>query len=192
MNLFEQAQIMRISFLAVVATVVIALICLIVILVKKKHKKNKELDYFKTQLHKIIRNEALDKAINNYSKEKNREYWLLKVIEINQFGEKEHFFNLKNDVSIGRDFNLNNLFVLDEETDLVQCKIELHKELPYLVNVSTGVESHFFFRKKQNRQLEKKHTIKAGESIRLYSGDSLEFGETRIVFQVFNSNVGIV
>lgn len=192
MNLFERAQIIRIFFFAFVAFVVLALICLVIVFVKQKHKKNKDIDYFKTQLHKIIRNEALEKAINNYSKGKNREYWLVKAIEINQFGEKEHFFNLQNHISIGRDFNSNNLFVLDEEADLIQCKIELHKELPFLVGVSTEVDSCFSFKKKMNRSIDKKQTIKSGETVRLYSGDSLEFGNTKIVFQVFNSSVGIV
>lgn len=192
MNLFEQTQIIRTSFAVIVAVAVAVIICSIFVFARKNHKKNKDLNYFKTHLHKIIRNEALDKAINNYSKGKSREYWLLKAIEINKFGEKEHFFNLQKSVSIGRDFNSNNLFVLDEEVDLIQCKIELHKEHPYVMNVSNKVESRFCFKKKHKRQLEKNHTIKTGESVKLYSGDSLVFGETKIVFQVFNSNSGIV
>ncbi|MBR2886444.1 MAG: hypothetical protein IKB93_16905 [Clostridia bacterium] len=192
MNLFEQVKTIRISFFVMAAAVVAILISLTVILAKNKHQKNKDFAYFKTQLHKIIRNEALEKAINNYSKTKSREYWLIRVTEINKFGEKDHFFDLQKNVSIGRDFNSNNLFVLDEEADTIQCRIELRKETPYIVNVSDTVETHFSFNRKKERQIEKKHILKSHESIRLYNGDSIEFGQTRLVFQVFNSEQGIV
>lgn len=192
MNLFEQAQAIRISFFVMAVAVVAILISLTVILAKNKHQKNKDFAYFKTQLHKIIRNEALEKAINNYSKTKSREYWLIRVTEINKFGEKEHFFDLQKNVSIGRDFNANNLFVLDEEADTIQCRIELRKETPYIINVSGTVETYFSFKSKKGRQIDKKHVLKSGENIRLYNGDSIEFGKTKLLFQVFNSEQGIV
>ena len=55
-------------FVFILAVLVVILITTIVFLIKKNRDKKKELEYFKTQLHKIIRNEALDKAINNYQK----------------------------------------------------------------------------------------------------------------------------
>lgn len=171
---------------------VLGIVILLAILIRKKRTEKKELDYFKGQLHKIIRNEALDKALDNYSKSSKQEYWLLKAVEINQFGEKEHFYNLDKNVSIGREFNTNELFVLDENADLNQCRIELYKHAPYIKSVSGSTESSFFFKKKNGRNIEKVHTMKKGELIRIYSGDAVKFGETTIVFHVYNSNYGIV
>lgn len=192
MDVFDQAQILRIFILVFAVLVVVALIVIVSFMIKKSHSKKKELDYFKSQLHKIIRNEALDKALNNFSNSGSREYWLLKAIEINRFGEKEHFFNIKDTITIGRDFNLNNLFVLDENADLSQCKIELHKEIPFITSVSDTPQTVFSFGKINNRRLEKKHTMRNGEAVRLYSGDSVEFGDTKIVFYLYNSNYGLV
>lgn len=174
------------------AFVLVVFIIFAILLIKKNRNKKKEIEYFKTQLHKIIRNEALDKAINNYQKKGDRNYWLLKAVEINRFGEKEHFFNLEKNVSIGKEFQSNDFFVLDEDADMIQCQVSMIKEVPYIVNCSKNVPIFFSYKTKAKRNVSKNHQMNFGESIRLYTGDSVQFGETKIVFYVYNYNRGLV
>ncbi len=178
--------------LFMIMLVVVIIVISMVFLIKKNRDKKKQLEYFKTRLHKIIRNEALDKAINNYQKKGDRNYWLLKAIEINRFGEKEHFFNLEKNVSIGKEFQSNNFFVLDEEADMIQCQVAMIKEVPYVVNCSKNVPLVFSYKNKEKRIVAKNHQMDFGESIKLHTGDSVQFGETKIVFYVYNYNRGLV
>ena len=193
MNIFEEAQVVRIVFLVIAIIAAVALIAFGIIMIAKNKKKKNEIKYFKKKLHQTRRNELLNKAIANYSKQKTRNYWLIKIVEINEFGKSEHFYNLnENDISIGRDFNSNNLCIFDEDIDLVQCKIELHKEIPYFINASEKVETVFTMKKKYKRQSEKKHVMRVGESVRLFTMDSVHFGETALEFYLYNTADGIV
>lgn len=182
------------DFIKIIIVVGIILVVLIpsIILLKIYKEKKKNTDYFKEQLHKIIRNEALNKAINNSTEKKDRNFWLLKAVEINQFGEKEHFFNLENEVCVGKDFSSSNLFVLDEDVDFVQCKIGVKKEKPYIINVSGNVPLVFSYKKRHGREIGKNYSMKLNESIGIYTGDIIQFGETKIVLYVYNYNKGIV
>lgn len=193
MNIFEEAQVVRIVFFVIAAIALAALAAFAIIMAVKSKKKSNEVKYFKKKLHQTQRNELLNKAIANYSKQKNRNYWLVKIVEINQFGRSEHFYNLnERDISIGRDFKSNTLCIFDEEIDLVQCKISLHKEIPYFVNASDKVETLFIMKKKYKRQSEKKHPMRVGESVRLFTLDSVQFGETTLEFYIYNNTDGIV
>ena len=193
MNIFAEAQVVRTVFIAVAAVAFAALVFFLILVLVKNKKKKDEIKYFTKKLHETRRNEILNKAIGDYSKQKTRNYWLIKIVEINQLGQSEHFYNLnEGDVSIGRDFKSNKLCIFDEDIDLVQCKVELHKELPFLINVSEGVETTFVMKKKYKRQASKKHAMRVGESIRLFSLDSVSFGETTLEFYIYNNTMGIV
>lgn len=176
----------------VLAVMLLVFLALVIFLIKRNRDKKKLSEYFKTQLHKIIRNEALDKAINNYQKNGNRNYWLLKAVEINRFGEKEHFFNLEQKITIGKEFRSNNIFILDEKADNIQCQVSMIKEVPHLVNCSDNVDTFFSAKSRNNMIGAKKRLMKHGETIRLHSGNSVQFGETKIVFYVYNYNRGLV
>lgn len=177
----------------VIAVVVVALLLFILIFIIKRNREKKKLcEYFKTQLHKIIRNEALDKAINNHQKNGNRNYWLLKAVEISRFGEKEHFFNLEQKVTIGKEFRANNFFILDENADNLQCQVLMIKEVPHLVNCSENVETFISAKSKNSMIGAKKRLMKHGETIKLHTGNSVQFGETKIVFYVYNYNRGLI
>lgn len=193
MDIFKEAQIVRIVFLVIAIIAAAALVVFGIMMAVKNKKKTNEEKYFKKKLHETQRNELLNKAIANYTKQKNRNYWLIKIVEVNQFGRSEHFYNLnEKDISIGRDFKSNTLCIFDEDIDLVQCKIELHKEIPYFINASDKVETVFFMKKKYKRQSEKKHTMRVGESVRLFTTDSVHFGETTLEFYLYNNVEGIV
>lgn len=181
----------KILLISGIAAAAILILFISILFIKRIKRKKKLVDYFKTQLHKIIRNEALDKAINNYQKSGNRNYWLLKAVEINRFGEKEHFFNLEQKVSIGKEFRSNNFFILDENADNIQCEITMIKEIPHIANCSKNVEM-FFSSKSKNRIIgKKKRQLKCGETVKLHTGNSVQFGETKIVFFVYNYNRGL-
>lgn len=193
MNIFQEAQVVRIVFFVIAGIALAALIAFAIAMAIKSKKNKKEVKYFEKKLHETRRNELLNKAIANYSKQKTRNFWLVKIIEINQLGRSEHFYNLNDsDVSIGRDFKSNTLCIFDEDIDLVQCKVGLHKEIPYFTNTSEKVETLFIMKKKYKRQSEKKHQMRAGESIRLFTLDSVQFGETTLEFYIYNNTDGIV
>ena len=84
------------------------------------------------------------------------------------------------------------LCIFDEDIDVVQCKIELHKELPFIINVSENVETTFIMKKKYKRQSGKKHVMRVGESVRLFTLDSVHSGETTLEFYIYNNTMGIV
>lgn len=180
----------KILLIAGISAGVVLILVIGILLIRRSRRKKKLVEYFKTQLHKIIRNEALDKAINNYQKSGNRNYWLLKAIEINRFGEKEHFFNLEQKVSIGKEFRSSNFFILDEKADNVQCEITMIKEVPHLVNCSKNVE--MFFSPKSKTVRKKKRQLQHEETVTLHTGNSVQFGETKIVFFVYNYNRGLI
>lgn len=193
MNIFAEAQIVRVVFIVIAAIAFAALVFFLIFFFSKNKQKKAEVKYFTKKLHETRRNELLNKAIGNYSKQKTRNYWLIKIVEINQLGKSEHFYNLNDgDVSIGKDFKSNTLCILDEDMDNAQCKIELHKELPFLINVSESVETTFVMKKKYKRQIGKKHVMRVGESVRIFTLDSVHFGETTLEFYIYNNTMGIV
>lgn len=193
MDIFREAQAVRIIFIIIAIIAAAALVCFLVLFFKKRKEYKNEIKYFEKKLHKTMRNDVLNKAISNYSRNRTKNYWLIKIIEENQFGKSEHFYNLNDgDVSIGRDFKSNKLCIFDEDVDVIQCRVEMHKEIPYVVNVAEKVETTFLMKKKYKREFDKKHIMRVGESMRLFTSDAVQFGETTLHFYLYNNNMGIV
>ncbi len=193
MDIFAEAKFLKIVFFSVAAAALIALIVFSAFMAVKSKKRSDMEKSFLKKLHETQRNDLLNKAIANYTKQKNRIYWIIKVVEINKFGSTDHFFNLSDsNVSMGRDFKSNTFCIFDEETDLAQCRVELNKEVPCFVCISDKIETTFAVKKKCKRQIDKKHSMHKDESIRLFSGDRASFGETTLEFYVYNSSMGLV
>jgi len=193
MDIFSAASILRIAFLALFVIGVAALVISLIFLFSKRNKAKKTYDYFKKQLHHTMRNNILERALNDYQKQGEKNYWLVKIVEQNQFGESEHFFNLnEGDVTIGKDFRKNKLCIYDDEAASVQCKVVLNKEIPSLMNISEKKETVFKPKKKYDRNITKNHVMRNGETIKLHTFDVVSFGETSLLFYVFNNNQGIV
>lgn len=193
MNIFTTAVFLRIVMLAVAALSASAALILFIILMSRRSKDRKTQDYFKEQLHHTLRNNILERAINDYQKPGEKNYWLIKIVEINQFGESEHFFNLnEEDFSVGKDFKKNKLCIYDDEVAPVQFKVVLSKEMPAIVNLSEEKQTVFKPKKKYDRNIEKNHVMRNGETLKLHTLDMVSFGETNLLFYVFNNNMGLV
>ncbi len=193
MNAIQKAEIIKV-LLVVLAAVALAflLVCLVAAL-SRRRKKKKELAYFNQKLHQTMRNDILDKAIQSYHKTGDRNYWLIKVLEVNQFGEREYFYNLsKKNITIGRDFNENSLCVFDESVALKQCQVVYDQEVPSLLNVSNSCPSVFNMKNRHGRSLSKNHAMRTGELIKLHTYDSVSFGETKLIFFVYNNIYGLI
>lgn len=193
MNIFSAANALRIVFIVLGAVALAGLIAFAVIMLVRRNKYNKLMNYFKKKLREIRKNEFLDREIKRNASPVSKNYWLIRIIEINQFGETDHFFNLSDeDFTIGKDFSKNKLHVFDESAEKVHCKVVFNKEVPGFMNLSENQETVFAFKKKHDRNFKKNHKMRTGETVRLYSYDSVTFGETKLVFYVFNNNLGIV
>lgn len=192
-DVFSAANTLRIVFIILGAVFFAILIAFVAILLVKRSKSNHLMSYFNKKLCEIKRNEFLDREIKRSSIPISKNYWLIRVVEINQFGEKDHFFNLsEEDFTIGKDFSKNKLYVFDEGAEKVHCKIVFNKEVPGFMNLAENCETVFTFKKKHGRAFKKGHKMRTGETVRLYSFDTVMFGETKLVFYVFNNNLGIV
>lgn len=193
MDVFSAAGALRIVFAVLGALILAGLIVFMIIVLVQKNKNDKLMSYFNKKLCEIKRNEFLDREIKRSSITISKNYWLVRVVEINQFGEREHFFNLSDeDFTVGNDFSKNKLYVFDEGVEKIHCKIVFNKEVPGFMNLAENQETVFMFKKKHGRTLDKRHKMRTGETVRLYSFDSVMIGETKLVFYVFNNNLGIV
>lgn len=193
MNIFSAANALRIAFIVLGAIALAGLIAFAVIMLVKRNKYKKLMKYFMKKLCEIKKNEFLDREIKGNSIPISKNYWLIRIIEINQFGETDHFFNLSDeDFTIGKDFSKNKLYIFDEGAEKIHCKIVFNKEVPGFMNLAENQETVFEFKKKHDRSFDKIHKMRTGETVRLYSYDSVMFGETKLVFYVFNNNLGIV
>lgn len=177
-------------FAGIVAALI--LIILLISLLKKRKKKKKETAYFLKKLEQIVRNGILERSISCKSGlTRDRNFWLIKIIETNCFGSTEHFYCLSDgDITIGRSFATNRFCLYDEEADNNHCKITLVKDNPVIVNLSNKVTKFIskkrFFRKRKIKRMEK------GESIRIATNDAVRLGETKLVFYVYCSNDGLI
>ena len=181
--------------IAVVILLGIALIAFLIILIKANKARKKEVNAFIKQLHKEVRSDVLDRAIvgTKITSANMLNYWLVKIVEQNQFGDTEHFFNLtEGDITIGREFSTNKYCIYDELFDDNQCKIVLLKEQPALVNLSNSVPSVFVPGKQYQRNIKKDYKMRDGEMIKLYSQDMLVVGGTKLLFSVYNSASGLM
>ena len=193
MNIFSAANTLRIVFIVLGAIALAGLIVFTVIMLVQRNKYKKLMNYFMKKLCEIRKNEFLDREIKGNSIPISKNYWLIRIIEINQFGETDHFFNLSDeDFTIGKEFSKNKLYIFDEGAEKIHCKIVFNKEVPGFMNLAENQETVFEFKKKHDRTFKKNHKMRTGETVRLYSYDSVMFGETKLVFYVFNNNLGIV
>lgn len=181
--------------IGVVILLGIALIVFLITLIKANKARKKEVNAFIKQLHKEVRSDVLDRAIagTKITSANMLNYWLVKIVEQNQFGDTEHFFNLsQGDITIGREFSTNKYCIYDELFDDNQCKIVLLKEQPALVNLSNTVPSVFVPGKQYQRNIKKDYKMRDGEMIKLYSQDMLVVGGTKLLFSVYNSASGLM
>ncbi len=186
---------LKFVLMAVAILLGIALIGFLIKLVKANRLKKKEVTAFIKQLHQEMRSDVLDRAIvgTKITSTNMLNYWLVKIVEKNQFGETEHFYNLsEGDITIGREFASNKYCIYDELLDDNQCKIVLLKEQPAFVNLSNTVPIVFVPGRQYKRNIKKDYKMRDGEMIKLYSRDMVVVGDTKLVFSVYNSASGLV
>ena len=194
-NTLEALGVVRILLIVIAIVFAIALVVVLIMLLRARQKRKKELAAFTKHLHKEMRSDVLDRAIvgTRITSSSMLTYWLVKVVEQNRFGETEHFFNLsEGDVTIGKDFPSNKLCIYDELFDRNQCKVTLLKERPALINLSGSVATEFVPGKQYGRNIKKGYKMRDGETIKLFTLDTIAVGETKLVFYVFNSTSGLV
>lgn len=193
MSVTEKVLALKITLIVVAALAAIGLIVFAVISIRKNLTKKKETTYFIGKLHHTVRNDILDRAIADSRSRGERNYWLVRIVEINQFGDTEHFFNLnEGDVTIGHDFNSNKLCLFDESIADLQCKVVLSKEAPGIMNLTTNVDTVFNMKKKHKRDLQKNYVMRESETLKLFTYDSVSFGDTTLVFYVYNNILGLI
>lgn len=193
MSVSEKVIALKITLIVLAALAAVGLIAFAVISIKRNYVKKKETAYFISKLHHTVRNDILDRAIADSHGRGESNYWLVRIVEINQFGETEHFFNLNDgDVSIGHDFNSNKLCLFDESIADHQCKVVLSKESPGIMNVSPNGDTVFNIKKKHKRELPKNYVMRESETLKLYTYDSVSFGDTKLVFYLYNNILGLI
>ena len=185
----------RYVLVAVAILLGIAFVVFIIKLIKANKAKKKEVNAFTKQLHQEMRSDVLDRAIvgTKITSANMLNYWLVKIVEKNRFGDTEHFFNLsEGDVTIGREFSSNKFCIYDELFDDNQCKIILLKEQPALVNLSNTVPAVFVPGRQYKRNIKKDYKMRDGEIIKLYTQDMIIVGDTKLVFFVYSSANGLI
>lgn len=94
MSVSEKVIALKISLIVLAALATVGLIAFAVISIRRNYVKKKETTYFISKLHHTVRNDILDRAIADSHGRGESNYWLVRIVEINQFGETEHFLIL--------------------------------------------------------------------------------------------------
>lgn len=190
--LYDNYSYYRFYFSIIFGILGLVIIVTVAVFLIIRWNRNKKIKYFTDQLHQIYCNDALEKALNGYSDKPKENYWLIKIDEVNSFTNKEHFFKMTDSISIGRDFNQNDIHVFDEKADDVQCLIQPGADGPTLEAKSLSVPIVYSCIKKKKRPVSKKHQMTEKEKIRIITGDEVCFGDTKLIFAVFNDKLGLV
>lgn len=154
-------------------------------------KEEKTEDYFKENLRKVIRDEAIARALNNYSGSETGNHWLVRINEVSPIDSREHFFTLDAPLTIGREFSLNRLCVYDAKADKRQVRVEVKRNTPVIIGAGQSGETVFFYKKKHGRDIVRRVNLVHGMEINLFTGDRIFFGDTEMTFTLYNEGKGI-
>ena len=89
------------NYVWIIISAVTAVIAVFILLVTLRARKKKTEDYFKENLRKVIRDEAIARALNNYSGSETGNHWLVRINEVSPIDSREHFFTLDAPLTIG-------------------------------------------------------------------------------------------
>ena len=174
-------------FISAAAVLIAVFITFIVIRTKRKRTE----DYFRDNLRKIIRDEAIARALNNYNGDGISNPWMIRINEISPIDTREHFFTLDVPLTIGREFSLNRLCVYDAKADRRQAHIEVKRNIPMIIGDGQNTETVFSYGRKHGRDIVHKVNLVYGMEMNLFTGDRIFFGDTEMVFTLYNEGKGI-
>lgn len=179
------------NYVWIIISAVTAVIAVFILLVTLRARKKKTEDYFKENLRKVIRDEAIARALNNYSGSETGNHWLVRINEVSPIDLREHFFTLDAPLTIGREFSLNRLCVYDAKADKRQVRVEVKRNTPVIIGAGQSGETVFFYKKKHGRDIVRRVNLVHGMEINLFTGDRIFFGDTEMTFTLYNEGKGI-
>lgn len=179
------------NYVWIIIPAVAVLIAVFIFFAAIRTKKKKTEDYFKDNLRKIVRDEAIARALNNYSGDDIGNHWMVRINETSPIDSREHFFTLDVPLTIGREFSLNRLCVYDAKAGKQQVRIEVKRNTPMIIGAGQNSETVFFYGKKHGRDIVHKVNLVHGMEINLFTGDRIFFGDTEMVFTLYNEGKGI-
>ncbi len=179
------------NYVWIIISAVTAVIAVFILLVTLRARKKKTEDYFKENLRKVIRDEAIARALNNYSGSETGNHWLVRINEVSPIDSREHCFTLDAPLTIGREFSLNRLCVYDAKADKRQVRVEVKRNTPVIIGAGQSGATVFFYKKKHGRDIVRRVNLVHGMEINLFTGDRIFFGDTEMTFTLYNEGKGI-
>lgn len=153
----------------------------------KLRSNNEITKFFRKKLLEVDRVDSLDASID-IGKDPNREKILVHILEQSNITSKEHFFVLDEPLKIGSSTIKNQIFLLDDEADEEQFEVFYdghYVNIKLLSNKACCAEFNGMIKKKR-------YITQKNETVSISNNDSICFGKTILIFELFSNRTGIL
>ena len=177
-----------------IVAVLIILLTVVIIMLKRLSKRKKLLKYFQEEYLKILKVDALDRAIvspyDNRTLATGPRKVLVQVHEISDLTDKTYLLDTEQPWIIGRKPGDNTICIRGDKTvSSVHCKLEVYNERLFLVDLGSKNLTYYCSARSKKRQMV--HLPQRGSQM-LTTGDVFYVGYTAFEVTVYDSNAGIV
>ncbi len=184
----------------IIAIVVIAVSVLVLLLViaieqlKKNSKRKKLLKYFQEAYLRILKVDALDRAIvspnDTIASSTGPRKILVQVHEKSELSDKTYLLDMEQPWVIGRKPGKNTICIRGDKTvSSVHCRLEVQNERLYLVDM--GSKNRTYYQPARGKKNRAGYLPQKSYQL-LTSGDAFYVGYTGFEVVIFDSNYGIV
>lgn len=177
-------------YIILIVTVLVLLLILTIVLLKKQSKKKKLLKYFEDEYLKILRVDALDRAIiNNGAGNTGPRKILVKIHETSELVDKTYLIDMENPWFIGRKPGPNTICIRGDKTiSSIHCSLQVQSDRVFLVDM--GSKNLTYYQPVRGAK-QAWHLPQRGAQM-LTTGDRFYVGYTCFEVIIYDSNYGII
>lgn len=185
------------TLIIVVVVAVMLLVLLLVLtisMLKKASKKKKLLKYFQEAYLRILKVDALDRAIvspnDSVVFKTGPRKILVNIHETSEITDKTHLLDMENPWTIGRKPGENTICIRGDKTvSSVHCGLQVQNDCLYLVDL--GSKNRTYYVPARGRKNSAWYLPQKGYQA-LTTGDIFYVGHTAFEVTIYDSNYGIV
>ena len=182
-----------ISIIVIAVAVLILLLVILINQLKKNSKKKKLLKYFQEAYLRILKVDALDRAIvspnDTVASSTGPRKILVQVHEKSELTDKTYLLDMEQPWIIGRKPGENTICIRGDKTvSSMHCRLEVQNERLYLLDL--GSKNRTYYQPARGKKYAG-YLPQKGYQL-LTSGDAFYVGYTGFEIVVFDSNYGIV
>lgn len=178
-------------FLFLLIVILILLLIVAIILLKKQTKNRKRLKYFQSEYLKILRIDALDRAIMRQFIQSGPRKILVQIHQKSELTDKTFMLDMDNYWDIGRKPGDHTICIRGDKTvSSLHCRLIVQNEQLTLVDM--GSKNLTYYQPGRGKYKNKAwHLPQKGSQV-LSTGDRFYVGYTTFGVTVFDSNYGII